>query len=250
MARKGLPAAGLAAALLLSGGATTPYTHRRQLMVVSEADEDQMGEQAYQDVLKKSKISRDAEATALVRRVGARIAKAAEKPEFHWQFTLIDEPKTVNAFCLPGGRVAIYTGILPITKDENGLAVVMGHEVAHALARHGAERISDDYFAQKALGVLVQGRSEITQAVVGQAYGIGLALPFGRKQESEADHIGLILMAKAGYDPRGAVPFWQRMADAKGGGSPPVFLSSHPSDKQRIERIQEQLPEALAYYKP
>lgn len=236
--------------LLLTGCATTPYTNRRQLMIVSEEQEDEMGAQAYRETLQKAKLSNDAAAVAMVRRVGERIAKAADKPSFKWEFNLIDDPKTVNAFCLPGGRVAVYTGILPLTQDEAGLAVVMGHEVAHALARHGAERISDDTLAQQALGVVVQGRSEVTQMIVGQAYGIGIALPFGRRQESEADHIGLILMAKAGYDPHAAIPFWQRMAAKSGGNAPPVFLSSHPSDKQRIERIQEQLPEALKYYKP
>jgi metalloendopeptidase OMA1, mitochondrial len=242
--------AGCLAALLVAGCATTPYTKRHQLMMVSESDEDKMGEQAYQEILQKAKISTDAEAVAMVRRVGERIAKAADKPNYKWQFTLIDEPKTVNAFCLPGGRVAFYTGILPITKDEKGLAVVMGHEIAHAIARHGAERISDQTAAGVALGVLLSGKSETTQYVVQQAYGIGVALPFNRRQESEADHIGLILMAKAGYDPREGIPFWQRMAEAKGGSAPPPFLSTHPSDKQRIEKIKELLPEALKYYNP
>jgi metalloendopeptidase OMA1, mitochondrial len=237
-------------ALVVVGCTTTPYTQRKQFMMVSESEEDQMGEQAYQDVLKKSKISNDAEATAMVKRVGERIAKVADKPGFKWQFALIDDPKMANAFCLPGGRVAVYTGILPMTKDENGLAVVMGHEVAHALARHGAERISDQMAAGVAMSVLLAGKSETTQYIVQQAYGIGVALPFNRKQESEADHIGLMVMAKAGYDPREAVPFWQRMAEGKGGGAPPEFLSTHPSDKTRIENIKQLLPEALKHYKP
>ncbi len=250
MAQKRFFAVTFLGVLILGGCATTPYTNRRQLMIVSEEQEDQMGAQAYQETLQKAKLSTDAETVAMVRRVGARIAKAADKPSFKWEFNVIDDPKMVNAFCLPGGRVAVYTGILALTQDETGLAVVMGHEVAHALARHGAERISDDTVAQQALGVVVQGRSEVTQMIVGQAYGIGVALPFGRKQESEADHIGLILMAKAGYDPRAAIPFWQRMAAKSGGSSVPLFLSSHPSDQQRVERIRQQLPEALKYFQP
>jgi predicted Zn-dependent protease len=237
-------------AVLLTACATTPYTHRKQLMMVSEPQEDQMGLQAYDEVLKKSKISTDPAGNAMLKRVGSRIAAAAEKPDFQWQFTLIDDPKTVNAFCLPGGRVAVYTGILPITQDENGLAVVLSHEVAHALARHGAERISDQLAAGLALDVVMAGKSETTQAIVAQAYGIGVALPFSRKQESEADHIGLILMAKSGYDPRGAITFWKRMAEKMGGKAPPEFLSDHPSDKKRIDKIQEEMPEALTYYHP
>src|SRR5258708_14904042 len=170
------------ALFVIAGCATAPYTNRHQFIVVSESDEDQMGLQAYQDVLKKSKISTDPVATAMVKRVGERIARAAEKPDYHWEFVLIDDPKTVNAFCLPGGRVAVYTGILPITKDENGLAVVLSHEVSHALARHGAERISDQMAAGFALDVALAGQSDITQSVVQQAYGVGVALPFSRKQ--------------------------------------------------------------------
>jgi predicted Zn-dependent protease len=234
----------------LGGCATTPYTKRHQLMMISPQEEDQMGGEAYQDVLKKSKISNDPAAKQMIDRIGARIAQAADKPDYHWQFTLIDDPKTINAFCLPGGRVAVYSGILPITQTEEGLAVVMSHEVAHALARHGAERISDQLAAGVVLGTAFGSASAETQALIGQAYGIGVELPFSRSQESEADHIGLILMAKAGYDPHAAVTFWERMAQAMAGKAPPVFLSDHPSDAQRIAKIKKQLPEALTYYKP
>jgi predicted Zn-dependent protease len=219
-------------------------------MMVSEDQEEQLGLQAYQDVLNKSKISQDPQILAQVKRVGERIAKAADKSEYKWQFTVIDDPKTVNAFCLPGGRVAVYTGILPITQDDNGLAVVLSHEISHALARHGAERVSDQMAAGLALDVALSGRSETTQTIVQSAYGIGVVLPFSRKQESEADHIGLILMAKSGYDPRTAVGFWERMAKLMEGKAPPAFLSDHPSDQQRIEKIKEELPEALTYYRP
>jgi predicted Zn-dependent protease len=238
-------------ALVLAAAACTrtAYTNRRQLMLVPEAQEDQMGAQAWQQVVSKSKISTDPAANAMVTRIGQRIAQAAEKPDYKWEFKVIDDAKQVNAFCLPGGRVAVYTGILPITQDENGLAVVMSHEVAHALARHGAERMSDQLAAGVALNVALAGRSEVTQQLVLQAYGLGVDLPFNRKQESEADRIGLILMAKAGYDPRGAIPFWQRMSQKSGGGAPPEFLSTHPSDKTRIKDIEKHLPEALAHYK-
>jgi len=209
-----------------------------------------MGLVAYADVKKKNKISRDPETIAMVERVGKRIAAAADKPEYRWEFTVIDDPKTVNAFCLPGGKIAVYTGILPLTKDDTGLAVVLGHEVSHALAHHGAERMSDQSLMTLPLTVLSEGRSEEAQLLIQQAFGIGVALPFGRKQESEADHIGLILMAKAGYDPREALGFWERMASEMGGKAPPAFLSDHPSDAKRIEKIREELPEALTYYKP
>jgi predicted Zn-dependent protease len=203
-------------------------------------------------VKSQSKISSDPEANAMLQRVGKRIAAVSERPDYKWQFVLIDEAKTVNAFCLPGGRVAFYTGILPITKDENGMAVVMAHEVAHALARHGAERMSEQMLVSGVAQIAMQSGkvSEQTLQLANMAYGVGVGLPHGRKQESEADHMGLILMAKAGYDPRTAVGFWERMKGAAGGQKPPEFLSTHPSDDTRIKQIQEKLPEALQYYKP
>jgi metalloendopeptidase OMA1, mitochondrial len=242
----------LAMLVLWTGCATVPYTNRHQFNLISGSEEDQMGAQAYADVKSKAKLSTDEAATQMVKRVGKRIAAVADKPDYHWEFILIDDPKTVNAFCLPGGRVAVYTGILPVTLDENGLAVVMSHEVSHALARHGAERMSEQMAVGLAEQAAVEGGLLKTQGsldMVNMAYGVGLGLPHSRSQESEADHIGLILMAKAGYDPRTAVAFWKRMAKV-GGGKPPEFLSTHPADSTRIERIQEQLPEALTYYKP
>jgi predicted Zn-dependent protease len=236
--------------VLLGGCATVPYTNRRQINFISEDEESRMGLEAYVDVRKKNKISRNAETNALVERVGKRIAAAADKPEYQWEFTVIDDPKTVNAFCLPGGKIAVYTGILPLTKDDAGLAVVLGHEVSHALAHHGAERMSDQTLMSLPLTVLTQGRSVESQILIEKAFGIGLSLPFSRKQESEADHIGLILMAKAGYDPRHAVEFWKRMAQEMQGKAPPAFLSDHPSDAKRIQKIEEELPEARTYYKP
>lgn len=235
---------------------TVPYTNRPHLVLVSAGEEAALGESSYRDALSKAKISTDAEAAALVRRVGERIAAAADKPDFKWEFNLLDDPKTVNAWCLPGGKVAVYSGILPVTRDENGLAVVLGHEIAHALARHGSERMSQGLLAQLggvALGAAMSSKPAATQELAQQAYGagaaVGVLLPFSRAQESEADHIGLILMAKAGYEPGGAVDFWGRMAKAAGGGGPPEFLRTHPADDKRIDKIKEELPEARAYLK-
>jgi len=239
----------------LAGCSTVPYTHRRQLLIVSDSEEKQLGLQAWQEVISKAKLSSDAQASAMVERIGRRIAAAADRPDYDWQFKLIDDPKTVNAFCLPGGHVAVYSGILPLTENEEGLAVVMSHEIAHALAHHGAERMSQGELLNlggAALQVGMAGKDPAVQKNVMDAFGlganVGVMLPFSRSHEAEADHIGLILMAKAGYDPRAAVPFWQRM-EASGGQKPPEFLSTHPSDATRIEKIKAELPEALKYYK-
>lgn len=236
---------------------SVPYTKRRHLVLVSAGQEASLGVSAYQDALAKAKLSTDAAAAAMVRRVGERIAAAADKPDFQWEFNLIDDPKTVNAWCLPGGKVAVYTGILPITKDEEGLAVVMGHEIAHALARHGSERMSQGMLAQlgsAALGVAMANKTPAARQAALQAYGaganVGVLLPFSRAQESEADRIGLILMAKAGYEPGSAVGFWGRMSQAAGGkDSAPELLRTHPSDDKRIAEIEKHLPEARGYLK-
>jgi predicted Zn-dependent protease len=245
----------LALGLLLAGCSTVPYTNRHQFNIISASEEDKMGLQAWQETLSKAKFSPDTAAAAMVERIGRRIAAAADQPGYDWQFKLIDEPKTVNAFCLPGGRVAVYTGILPLTENEAGLAVVMSHEVAHALAHHGAERMSQGELVNiggAALQVGMAKKDPAVQKQVMNAFGmganVGVLLPFSRSHEAEADHIGLILMAKAGYDPRAAVPFWQRM-EAAGGKKPPELLSTHPSDAARIKRIEAELPEALKYYK-
>jgi len=247
----------LAFALALSACQRVPYTGRSQLVLVPASEEASLGMNAYKQALSQSKVSNDPQATAMVRRVGERIAKAADRPDYQWEFTLLDDPKTVNAWCLPGGKVAVYSGLLPISKDDDGLAVVLGHEISHALARHGSERMSQGLVAElggAALNVALANRPEATQQLAMQAYGIGaqagVLLPFSRRQESEADHIGLILMAKAGYDPAKAVEFWRRMSQATGGG--PIglqrYLATHPSDAQRIEQIQKNLPEAQRYY--
>src|SRR6266850_2848523 len=256
------------AAALLAACDSAPITGRSQLMLVSESEERQMGLQAYQQVLSKEPLSYDAETNALVEKVGRRIAAAAERPpdnlwrapRFRWEFKTVakNEP---NAFCLPGGKVVVYTGILPITKTEAGLAVVISHEVAHALAHHGAERMSDQIVAQAgataaavALSATVSGRSRTylpaMMAALGAGATVGFVLPMSRAQESEADHIGLVLMALAGYDPREAIVVWERMHAASSGRRQAEWLSTHPADTTRLNDIRRWLPEAMKYYRP
>jgi predicted Zn-dependent protease len=242
-----------ALAMLLAACQTVPLTGRQQLILVSTEEELSLGEEAYKKTLKESTLSTDPAATAMVRRVGDRIAKAANRPDFKWEFNLVED-KTPNAFCLPGGKVVFFTGILSFTKDETGLAVVMGHEVAHALARHGAERMSAGLLtdlAGQTAGAIFGGGNPETAKQVEQAFGIGsgvgVMLPFSRHQESEADKIGLLLMAQAGYDPREATEFWKRMGQGSN-GAPPEFLSTHPSDETRIKRIEGWMPDALKIY--
>jgi predicted Zn-dependent protease len=230
---------------------TVPVTGRQQLILVSPEEENRLGVAAYREVLKEESLSRDPQETAMVRRVGQRLARVAKRPDFDWEFRLIDKNEA-NAFALPGGKVAVYTGILKYTQTETGLAVVMGHEVAHALARHGGERMSRTLIAQIGLGAVQEGlgvRNPLVLQGIELAYGIGIGLPFDRSQESEADHIGLILMAKAGYNPREAIQFWERMEAAQGDSGPPEFLPTHPSGETRIAQIREWLPRALRYYR-
>ncbi len=233
---------------------TVQQTGRSQFIIVSDAQELQLGQDAYKETLQKSRVSTRSDWQAQLKRVGQRIAAAAEKPEFHWEFNVI-QGKEVNAFALPGGKVAFWEGIMPLAQDDNGVAVIMGHEVAHALARHGAERMSQSISAEILGQIISLGVGQVSPGIkdeVLQAYGVGanvgLLLPWGRTQESEADRIGLTLMAKAGYDPTNAIAFWQRMAKIAG-DKPPQFLSTHPSDETRISQIREWLPEARAFYR-
>lgn len=244
-------------AVILVACSTAPYTGRSQLILVSEGEEASLGDDAYRHALRDSVVTRNPDAERIVRKVGERIAAAANKPEYKWEFTIINDPETVNAFAVPGGKVAVYTGIFGPARDEAGLAVVLGHEVAHALARHPAERMSQGLLLQLGgvgLGVALGKNPTVANQVL-QAYGIGagvgVALPFGRSQETEADRIGLILMAKAGYDPRVALDLWERMEKKEGGkGAPPEFLSTHPGYETRIQQLRSFLPEALSYYQP
>ena len=240
---------GLLGGVLLTACSSAPVTGRQQLMLMSEPQAQEMGAQAYKETLSKSKLSQDPKYLDQVRRVGARVAKAAQKPDYQWEFNVIDEPQTVNAWALPGGKVAVYTGLINLGVSDAELAAVMGHEVAHALAQHSRERMSQAMAQQ--IGMQVLGASsklgEGGMQAVNLALGIGVGLPFGRKQESEADYIGLDLMAKAGYDPRAAVTFWKKM-EAAGGAKPPEFLSTHPSSEHRIRDIETALPKFLPTY--
>jgi len=241
---------------LLAACQTTPITGRSQLQLISADEEMQLGIQSYQQILQKSKVSTDPRLNALVTRVGSRIAAASGRTDLQWEYKVFVDD-SANAFALPGGKVVVYTGILPITRDEAGLAAVVGHEVAHVIARHGGERLSQQTAAQ--LGLNVAGSlvgamsSPATAQLVGAALGVGaqygVLLPFNRGQESEADHIGLILMAKAGYDPRAARDLWVRMGEASKGQKPPEFLSTHPSEQTRIKQLEGWMPEALKYYR-
>ena len=245
--------------LLFAGCLTVPETGRRQVMLISSQQEMQLGFSAFQQVKKETPASRDPAITAMVQRVGRRIAAVAELPGAQWEFVVFDS-KESNAFCLPGGKVGIYTGILPITKDEAGLATVIGHEIAHAVARHGAERMSEGLLLQTGGGLLGAGLANSdprTRVLVLTAYGLGAKvgreLPHSRAQESEADRIGLIYMARAGYDPEAAVAFWQRFGEhnrQQGGGGTPEFLRTHPLDTVRVQQLQQWMPEAKANYRP
>lgn len=241
---------------LVAACETVPYTGRSQLMLLPESAELQMGQQAYGEVLQKSKIGQDPVANEQIERVGRRIAAATGRTDYRWQFTLV-ESKEANAFCLPGGKVVVYTGILPLTRDDTGLAVVLGHETAHAVAHHGAERISQSLLVQTGLAATQFALANRDPAMVQQVTSllgagatVGVILPWSRAQESEADHLGLIFMAKAGYDPRAAIAFWQRMTQAAKGPRPPQFLSDHPSDETRVRQIAAWMPEAMNYYRP
>lgn len=258
----------VASFLLWHGCSSVPITGRKQLSMIPASEMNTMAVTSYKETLAKSNLSTNVEQTAMIKRAGARVSKAVELymsnngmsaaiRGFQWEFNLIDDPKTVNAWCMPGGKVAFYTGILPICRDEAGIAVVMGHEIAHAVANHGGERMSHGLVVQMggmALSTALQQKPELTQQLALTAYGIGSQvlgiLPYSRLHESEADKMGLIFMAMAGYDPNEAPRFWERMKANSGGGSTPGFLSTHPSDTKRISDLQRDIPEAMKYYKP
>ncbi len=249
---------------VLTGCTTVPITGRSQLSLVPASQLTQLSNSNYRQIISESQIISTGKDAVTVKTVGEKIAKAAEEflresgleseiPSYSWEFNLIKDDKTVNAFCMPGGKVAVYSGILPVTKTESGLAVVIGHEVAHAIAKHGAERMSQSLlvdFGGIALSTLSQEKPEATRNLIMSVYGagtnIGIILPYSRKHELEADRIGLILMARAGYDPSDAVRFWQAMSDGAAGGAD--ILSTHPSDSKRISEIQKYIPEAMEYY--
>jgi metalloendopeptidase OMA1, mitochondrial len=224
--------------------------------LIPEGEEIKMGLLAYQEALKEEKISNNIKYNNSVRRVGQRIARVTGKSGYDWEYNVIEDDDKINAFALPGGKIAVYTGILAIAETDAGLATVMGHEVAHATARHGGERISAGILAQLGavgLNVALKDKDPSVISAVNTAFGLGVTvggiLPFSRKQESEADRIGLVYMAKAGYDPRESVYFWKRMENAnKGKPNPPEFISTHPSYGTRVNNLKKWMPEALDIY--
>jgi predicted Zn-dependent protease len=256
----------LAFSVFTNSCSTVPVTGRNQLSIIPASQLMSMSFQQYDDFLKENKVSNDAKQTATIKNVGLKIQKAVELymannnlsshlDGYAWEYNLVDNDQ-VNAWCMPGGKVVFYTGILPICKDEAGIATVMGHEIAHAIAEHGGERMSQGLIVQlggMGLQAALQNEPALTQQLAMTAFGIGsqlgVMLPFSRLHESEADHMGLIFMAMAGYNPNNAVEFWQRMA-AQGGGAPPEFLSTHPSNQTRINDLKKLVPEAMQYYKP
>lgn len=252
--------------ILLFNCSRVPITGRQQITWIPSGELLEMSYQSYNQVLNETRLSDDRKSTKMVEEVGRDISNAVQRymksinmsqalKDYQWQFTLL-ESEEKNAWALPGGKVAFYEGILPICKDRNGVAVVMGHEVAHAIAEHGNERLTHGLIQQglgTALNVALRNEPQQTQQLAMAAYGIGSTvfgvLPFSRLHESEADRLGLVFMAMAGYDPREAPELWKRMAADSQGGQPPQFLSTHPSHETRIQNLQEWMPEALQYYR-
>lgn len=252
--REALLAMGAMGIASCCGCRSTPMTGRPQLRFIPKSMEMQLGEQSYAEVVSKSTPSQNGAWTDAVRRTGERIAAVANAPGFQWEFRLLAD-KTQNAFCLPGGKVAIYEGIVPLCENEAGLAVVMSHEIAHALAHHGAERMSQQAGVQgvgAVLGWAMSDTTPMTRDLAMRAFGTGaqygLLLPYSRHHESEADAIGLRLMAQAGYDPSEAPLFWGRFGNAKNGEQPAEWASTHPSDERRATDLANKLPEALSLY--
>jgi predicted Zn-dependent protease len=252
---------------LLTACSTVPLTGRSQLLLIPESQVMTLSFDQYDKFLSQHEVIKGTPDAQLVQRVGQHIQKAVETylrrtgkadllSGYKWEFHLVKD-KQENAFCMPGGKVVVYTGILPVTKNEAGLATVLGHEIGHAVARHGNERMSQGLITQLggvALGAALSNRPQETQQIFMAAYGmgtqVGVLLPYSRLQESEADRLGLIFMAMAGYDPHNAISFWQRMESQKNQASPPEFLSTHPSHATRIADIEDYLPTAMKYYQP
>jgi predicted Zn-dependent protease len=252
--------------LLIFACSKNVFTGRSSLNLIPSSTINQLSNDEYRTFLKQNKTLASGKEVDLVRRVGRDLKAATEVfykakgkygdlKEFAWEFNVVDDPKTVNAFCMPGGKVVVYTGILSVTKNEDALAVVMGHEIAHALAHHGNERMSQQLVAQLGLTSLDLALSkqptatrQILMSAAGAGAQVGVMLPFSRKHESEADEIGLYLMAMAGYNPDEAAPFWQRMSSS-GGSRPPEFMSTHPDPTKRSEALKELVPRAKAMAK-
>ena len=250
--------------LLLLGCATVPITGRSQLSMIKNSELIPMSFQQYEEVLKANEISENNTQATLIKKVGVKIQKAVETylekegqsevlNDFEWEFNLIED-ETVNAWCMPGGKVAFYTGILPVCQGEKGIAVVMGHEIAHAIANHGRERMSQSMITNgllASLSLATQNNSALTRDILLQSVGAGTQmgiLKFSRKHESEADRMGLVFMAIAGYNPEVAPGFWERMAEMSEGPDAPEWVSTHPSNERRIQDLKKHLPEAMEYY--
>ncbi|OHB79031.1 MAG: peptidase M48 [Planctomycetes bacterium RBG_16_55_9] len=252
--------------MLLCGCTEVEITGRQQFNIIPASTMHSMSFQSYGEFLAEHKLSTNVEQTEMVKRVGGRIQKAVEQycesngltdrlNGYQWEFNLVEDPN-VNAWCMPGGKVVFYTGILPVTQNEAGLAVVMGHEIAHAFAKHGAERMTQGLLVQMggvALSTALKNKPEQTKEIFMQSYGIGaqfgVLLPYSRVHENEADHLGLIFMAMAGYNPEEAAAFWERMAAQSKGSQPPEFLSTHPAHETRIQNLKDLVPEAMEYYR-
>ncbi|MBX3421060.1 MAG: M48 family metallopeptidase [Pirellulaceae bacterium] len=238
------------------GCRSAPITGRKQMIMFPEQTEIAMGQQAFAEVMQQSQELSTSLSSQLVHEVGHRVAAASGRTDYEWEVRLIRGDEQ-NAYCLPGGKIVVYEGILPVCQNEAGLAVVMSHEVAHVLARHGGERMSQQAAvngAQQVLGVLTQNREQVSRELWMRAYGVatnyGVLLPYSRKHETEADHIGLMLMSQAGYDPSEAPRFWQRFGSASQGAvKPPEFMSTHPADHRRASELEKLLPEALTIYR-
>jgi predicted Zn-dependent protease len=257
---------GLMILIVLVGCATVPLSGRRQLNLIPVSTINSMSFQQYDEFLNTHKLSKDKEKTEMIKRVGKNIQMAVEEyfaknnmsqklTDYSWEFNLVED-ESINAWCMPGGKVVFYTGILELMDNEAQVAVVMGHEIAHAIAEHGNERMSQTLLTQMggmALAKALEEKPAQTQAMWMGAYGLGaqlgVMLPFSRTHEYEADHLGLIFMAMAGYNPEEAIVFWKKMAEMKQGQSPPEFISTHPSDANRIAKFKEIMPEVKKYYK-
>jgi predicted Zn-dependent protease len=258
--------AGILVLLLINSCTVVPLTGRKQLILLPESEMISMSFTSYTDFMKVNPVSTDKGNIDMVKQVGSDISAAVVKyftdnnlssrlDGYQWEFNLVKNDSTPNAWCMPGGKVVVYSGIFPYTRDNNGLAVVLSHEIAHAVARHGNERMSQELltqFGSVALNEAIKQKPAQTQSIFNGAYGLGsqfgLLLPFSREHELEADKLGLIFMAMAGYDPQNAIPFWERMS-SMGGSKPPEFMSTHPSDATRIARIREAMPEVMKYYR-
>lgn len=262
---KSIPVKLLCLFILLSSCSKVPITNRSQMNLLPESEMLSMSLTEYQSFLKLNPPVNGTPDAQLVKNVGARIQNAVTQymnqnkmgnriSGYKWEFNLVNS-KEVNAWCMPGGKVVVYSGLLPVTQDETSLAIVMGHEIGHAVARHGNERMSQGLLAQLgglALNVALSNNSAETRNIFLTSYGVGSTLgilAYSRTQESEADKLGVIFAAMAGYDPRKAIPFWQRMSASSGGGKPPELLSTHPSDQTRIKDLQAFMPQAMVYYK-